>query len=326
MTTRLRNGVHDVAEDILGNIPGVEVSDGLFAVTVLVRKEPMITLSVVQGLYLVKTKRTLEARPPQGTSITYVSDTRERDWHGFQTERLNDVRRSLHLAEPRIAHLANLEHELEDLLDGRLEVLDVGPTNPEYWVALGRWASTTGAIQSSRNTAKFAAIYAKQLKEGRLISERFAAWAVRTVARAENLGFRPTRRIGTTSSARGRARASAPSAVTKSPNPPPGLVAGLEEVAKRVRRVTITEAMALAAEKPYLVPSDDVRRVLSPNEICHIRTTIREAASRSLGASLIPMDSWIDAAFDAAFALEAGDRIGSDARGVLLHAWLMIST
>jgi len=156
MSDRMQRQAKSALSGIVSHVEGVSLIDGSLMLTVLAAGDPVITVTTVMGVYLVGLKRQLDARPHQSGTVRWVTANRDPDWHYFQSPNLNDLRRAVHLALPRIEALASRDEELDAMLAGRVVELDVGPDDSAYWDLLARWVSRTGALTRSRNVAKYA--------------------------------------------------------------------------------------------------------------------------------------------------------------------------
>lgn len=314
---------------ILGDIEGIEISIGLVGVTVLLRGDPVVTITPVGGLYLVKTLKSLDARPFKSDHVAYVTATRDPDWVAFQSPRINDVRVALHQSEPKLRWRSATVDRLVAELEGTLELLDIDEADPTFWSMVADWAEMSGAMSGSRNLVKWARIYADNLAKGRSISERFQAWGHRTAAAARDGGFRPIR--GQTTAHR-----QAGSVVDDSEQAPiPSLAApdlavdtaALDELCAVIGSLSERAARRLSLpgspeNEDRLVPvrARLIRAVPSDTRL-RVRQRVRVAAAASPAAGHVSPDLWLAPVVDAAYAAAAGNRVGREDRELLAKRW-----
>jgi hypothetical protein len=179
----------DACERILGGIPTVQVTVGSFGATVMLGDEPVITISPVQGQVLIATQKWLRARPKQSPTLLHSTSKKDEDWQYCTTPSFRELSHALHLAAPALEHRATLPQRIAARLGG-VTARRLNETEPRYWVVLARWIEGSGLL--TRNDAKFARIYARQLRKGTKSSDVFREWAIRTSAAAVKAGFPAT--------------------------------------------------------------------------------------------------------------------------------------
>ena len=179
----------EACERILGGIPAVHVTTGSVAATVVLGDEPVISISPCQGQVLIATQTWLRARPKQSPTLLHISVRKDEDWQYCSAATFRDLCRALHLAVPGLEYRATLPQRIAAKLGG-VTLRRLHETDPRYWILLARWIDGSGLL--TRNDAKFARIYSKQLRRRMEISEAFRAWAMRTSAAAIEAGFPAT--------------------------------------------------------------------------------------------------------------------------------------
>ncbi len=311
--------VADSARLILGSIDGITVSLGPVAVTVLLRGDPVITISTVAGQFLVKTLKALDARPPKSATIAHVSSARDPDWASYQTAQFNDVLIGLHLAEPRLRYRAAAAERIVDQLSGNVGQT-VPATDPRFWTLLATWADEAGAMPRSRNLAKFARIYAKQVGSGR-ISDSFRAWATRTADDAQSAGFRPSL-PGPSSTRNGKPTA----AELLEPPPAEKLILRIPQIdplIASVKGLHQDQIRSLVNLRSLVLPLVRARaaRLIGPELRMASRRLLLGAARSNPNAEELPPALWIGHVVDAGDAAIAGTSLSDDDRRALEAAW-----
>ncbi len=335
MTAAMIARAEQAVASVLRDIDGLLVSQGLLGVTVLLRGTPMVSISPVGGQYIVKTAKWLEARPPENESIVHVSSAREPDWQSFTTSRVSDVYRALHLCEPRLRHHSTLAERLERELDRQPRTALVPQSNPHYWELLATWAEVSGAMSRGRNVAKWARIYADRLAKGYEVSDRFAAWASRTAAKARANVFVPEdhkstpragRGMGSTGSSESAAESSESAAET--PANPCIEVPALGSLCSIVVALSPLQAQRLAEADGHRArdPLADVRarviRAVDHDRRSATRQAVLAAVEGNAALLELPQASFLGPVLDAADALVAGSAISDADAEAMQSRWL----
>lgn len=322
MSTMMLNRADEAVRSILGEIEGLEISTGPLGLTVLLRGDPMITVTPVSGAYLVKTLKSLEARPRQSDHVVHVASAKDPEWESFQTARLNDLRVSLHLAKPRLDWRSTTAERIVAELDGVTELLDVDERDPRFWLLLADWLERSGAMSASRRTAGWSRTYAKALAQGRA-SDRFSAWAKRTAGAAVDAGFRLIR-VTPRSPVRERPDEMSDLPPTGAKPTAPGIDnPALDALCQTIRGLSARAAEALVAPdvgiraQTVAVARAKALRALTSATRLELRQRVGAAATDSEAAQHIAPELWLGPLIDAAFAILATDVIGIDGARIL---------
>jgi hypothetical protein len=324
-------------ESILGSMPKVRVSTGVFAVTVLLADEPVITLTPVAGQLMVATRSWLRARPRQSSAVVHHSNARDSDWQSFTTGRLSVVAATLHASRPGIEYRSGLSRRIAARLVGARGT-PLAQTDPRYWLALARWAD--GSALLARQDGKFARLYARKLRTGATISSAFRKWAMRTAADAEAAGFTATAEdlleaipevessdedFDERAQATAWSGADEPGLARIDEPPLPGAIQELLDLLGTLDGADVTRLAAQAA------PEDDQRRRarIAMYRTAGSRDRVRATAAVSLALSNLEARSGMQpnltafkgAALDAAAALALDGRLDADLRRHLIAPW-----
>lgn len=311
----------DACQAILGAIPTVHISSGVFMVSVLLGDAPVITVTPVSGQALIATRAWLKARPPKSATLFHTASKKDEDWQQCTTASHRDLYAVLRRAAEPLEYRATLAERIAVQLGGaegrRLSVAD-----PRYWLALARWVD--GSRQLSWNDSKFARIYARKLRTGGQINPSFRSWAIGVSRQAESLGFVPVEYVAEEQSCDGD------EVDEEFPEAAPEVV-DATVLARMLERIRTLDAPGIAAASRAIGPDDDRRRRLrvtllragTPQERYEgKRAVVHEFDDLRSRIGPVPgMEELKSLAIDVAIALVVAAVLPAETTGAIVAEW-----
>lgn len=140
---------------------------------------------------MIGTPEWLGARPSRSAKVTYLETPKE-GWAWFATSSPWHALGAISTVVKETTKRLEVSEKLARALEGRLRVVQVDVTEPEYWWTLATWARNTDFLDGGGR--RFAHLFGDYLKRGVAPSSRYQAWADRTAKAARAAGFVPPTR------------------------------------------------------------------------------------------------------------------------------------